>query len=377
MGLETKDFDIEVHRVEAPRLQELLRGLGTVNEVGRSFGVFKIDGDGVSCDVSIPRHDSQSGERHKDIVVLGNPYMGIESAARRRDLTINAIALDPLTGEIADPFGGGRDIERGRLRAVDAKTFVEDPLRAVRVVQFAARFGFAVDTHLAQLCREASLWALPPERIWGELEKMLLRAPTPSIGWTLLGDFGVIDKVLPEFAGLPRDAVGPALDRAAERRDSMTGTGRRISLMLSVMLHLAGETQVCACLDRLNLHKLYGFPVRTRVKELTQLWSEVGTEASNRDLRRLADQTELTLLCEVAAAVTGRPAPLLNLDRAQHLGIATDPLPQLVGGRDLSKLGYQQGPAMGEAIKAVREAQIDGEIDSHDGAIIWLKDRIK
>ena len=215
LGIQTKDIDIEVHNLEAETLREVLAAIGPVNEVGRSFGVFKLDVDGISCDVSIPRHDSQTGESHKDITVVGNPYMGIEAAARRRDLTINAIALDPLSGEIADPFGGGRDIERGRLRAVDPKTFVEDPLRAIRVVQFAARLGFSVDPGLAILCREASLWALPPERVWGELEKMLLRAPTPSIGWTLMKELDLIDKVLPEIATLPVEPVSTALDRAA------------------------------------------------------------------------------------------------------------------------------------------------------------------
>ena len=203
LGIQTKDFDIEVHRLESEDLRAVLASLGSVNEVGRSFGVFKLATGDVSCDVSIPRHDSQTGEGHKDISVVGNPYMGIEAAARRRDLTINAIALDPLSGEIADPFGGGRDIERGRLRAVDPQTFVEDPLRAIRVVQFAARLGFSVDPKLAELCRTASLWALPPERVWGELEKMLLRAPTPSIGWLLMNELNLIEKVLPDIVIFP------------------------------------------------------------------------------------------------------------------------------------------------------------------------------
>lgn len=377
LGIATKDFDIEVHSLEAEVLREVLSSIGSVNEVGRSFGVFKLDSDGICCDVSIPRHDSQTGESHKDITVVGNPYMGIEAAARRRDLTINAIALDPLSGEIADPFGGGRDIERGRLRAVDPKTFVEDPLRAVRVVQFAARLGFSVDPKLAELCRQASLWALPPERIWAELEKMLLRAPTPSIGWTLMDELGLIEKVLPDVISLPVGPVSAALDRAAERRDAMMGTGRQVSLMLSTLLHQADRTQVDASLDRLNLHKHHSYPVRKRVLELTQTWPEVAVEATDTTLRRLADHTELALLTEVAAAVSGGTDALRNLDRAVHLGISTDPMPVLLKGKDLTALGLVQGPGMGEAMRAVRGAQIEGEVSDRDGAIIWLKDHLK
>ena len=374
LGIQTKDFDIEVHRLESEDLRAVLASLGSVNEVGRSFGVFKLATGDVSCDVSIPRHDSQTGERHKDISVVGNPYMGIEAAARRRDLTINAIALDPLSGEIADPFGGGRDIERGRLRAVDPQTFVEDPLRAIRVVQFAARLGFSVDPKLAELCRSASLWALPPERVWGELEKMLLRAPTPSIGWLLMNELNLIEKVLPDIVSLPVEPAATALDRAAERRDALAGTGRQVSLMLATLLHQADAAQTEACLDRLNLHKHHGFPVRKRVLELTQSWTDVAKSASDAVLRRLADHTELALLTEVAAAVTGGTAALQNLDRAVHMGISTEPMPVLLKGRDLTSLGVEQGPSMGEAMRAVRHAQIEGQVSDREEAIVWLKD---
>ena len=374
LGIQTKDFDIEVHRLESEDLRAVLASLGSVNEVGRSFGVFKLATGDVSCDVSIPRHDSQTGEGHKDISVVGNPYMGIEAAARRRDLTINAIALDPLSGEIADPFGGGRDIERGRLRAVDPQTFVEDPLRAIRVVQFAARLGFSVDPKLAELCRTASLWALPPERVWGELEKMLLRAPTPSIGWLLMNELNLIEKVLPDIVSLPVEPAATALDRAAERRDALAGTGRQVSLMLATLLHQADAAQTEACLDRLNLHKHHGYPVRKRVLELTQSWTDVAKSASDAVLRRLADHTELALLTEVAAAVTGGTAALQNLDRAVHMGISTEPMPVLLKGRDLTSLGVEQGPSMGEAMRAVRHAQIEGQVSDREEAIVWLKD---
>ena len=377
MGIVSKDFDIEVHRVEADDLHDLLCTIGPVNEVGRSFGVFKLTRDGIECDVSIPRHDSQSGERHKDIVVLGNPYMGIESAARRRDLTINSIAYDPLTRTYADPFGGTRDIERGRLQAVDPATFSEDPLRALRVVQFAARFGFSVQPDLAKLCKEASLFALPSERIWGELEKLLLRAPAPSIGWSLMHQLQITPKILPDLTSVPTEALNVAIDRAAERRSSIDGTGRKIILMLSVLLHRSSPLSVEATLDQLNIHRLHGVQVRKRVQECTALWSQLTQSVSDQVLRRLADQTELTLLAETAAAASGKSEPLANLDRAAHLGIAMEPLPTLIKGRDLSTAGVDAGPEMGEILRRVRDAQIEGEVSDRAGALVWLKDYLK
>ena len=377
MGIPPKDFDIEVHRIESEDLIVLLSRLGSVNEIGRSFGVLKLVRDDIECDVSIPRHDSQQGHAHKDIVVLGNPFMGIESAARRRDLTINAIALDPLTGEIADPFGGARDIERGRLAAVDPNTFREDPLRALRVIQCAARFSFSVHPDLAQLCREVPLFSLPAERVWGELEKLLLLAPAPSVGWRLLDALGLAAKVLPELSGLPQPPIVEALDRAAERRENIDGTGRKLILMLSAMLHSATATQVEATLDRLNIHRSHSTPVRARVLEITARWRQLVEPVDDSILRRLADETEVYLLAEVSAAISGGRAALGNLDRAVRMGIATEPMPVLLKGRDLNPLAISPGPEMGEALRQVREAQISGAVSDKAGAIIWLKEYLK
>jgi tRNA nucleotidyltransferase (CCA-adding enzyme) len=374
MGVESKDHDIEVHGIEIRALRPVLEKLGKVNAIGKSFGVFKLNIGDLDCDVSIPRHDNQVGPGHKDVAIVGNPFMGIESAARRRDLTINAIAYDPLRDEFVDPFGGMRDIERARLVAVDPKTFTEDPLRVLRVVQFAARFGFSVQKDLADLCRKTSLFALPPERIWGEFEKLLLLAPIPSVGWALAGELGVLDKVLPDLAQLPSGPIEQALNRAADRRSGIEARGRKVALMMSALLHTAGVHQVEATLERLDLHRLYGYPVRKRVNEVNVRWSQLKVPVTDTVLRRLAEETEVLLVAETAYAATGENAALANLDRAFRLGIGSEPMPVLVKGRDLGQFGLAPGPEMGTILGQVREAQLDGEIDDRAGAILWLKD---
>jgi len=377
MGVEAKDHDIEVHGLEIHALRPVLEKLGTVNAIGKSFGVFKLNIGDLDCDVSIPRHDNQVGPGHKDVAIVGNPYMGIESAARRRDLTVNAIAYDPLRDEFADPFGGMRDIQRARLVAVDPKTFAEDPLRVLRVVQFAARFGFSVHKDLADLCRKTSLFALPPERIWGEFEKLLLRAPIPSVGWALAGELGVLDKVLPDLAHLPSEPIEQALNRAAERRDGIETRGRKVALMMCALLHTAGAQQVESTLERLELHRLYGYPVRKRVGEVTTRWKQLREPVDDSILRHLAEETEVLLVAETAFAATGDKAALANLDRAFRMGIGIEPMPVLVKGRDLGRLGVTPGPQMGTILEHVREAQLDGVIDDRPGAILWLEDYLK
>src|SRR5262249_35625515 len=137
-----------------------------VETVGESFQVYKI-GD---LDISLPRRESKSGRGHKGFAVTGDPTMTIEEAARRRGLTVNAISWDPLTGEYLDPFNGRVDLERKRLRVVDPRTFADDSLRALRAVQFAARFDFGLDEEARTLCQAMPLDDLPSERIWGEIE---------------------------------------------------------------------------------------------------------------------------------------------------------------------------------------------------------------
>ena len=135
--------------------------------------------------------------------------MSIADAARRRDFTVNAIAWDPLTDAYEDPFDGRADLIRRVLRAVDPVTFGDDSLRVLRAVQFAARFEFALDDGTAALCRRISLDDLPAERVWGEVEKLLLQARRPSIGMALALELGVVDRVLPGAAPVRRLSAGP------------------------------------------------------------------------------------------------------------------------------------------------------------------------
>src|SRR6185295_5996075 len=100
--------------------------------------------------------------------------------------------LDPLTGEIIDPYRGREDLERRILRAVAADTFVEDSLRVLRAMQMAARFSMQIAPDTIELCRTIDLSDLPHERIWGEFEKLWLRAERPSIGLNTALNLGIL-----------------------------------------------------------------------------------------------------------------------------------------------------------------------------------------
>ena len=205
LGVRSKDVDIEVSGLDVERLESVLAGFGNVHAVGRAFGVFRVGG--IDVDFSLRRRDSKRGPGHRGFDVTPDPSLDFAQAARRRDLTVNSIGIDPLTGEVLDPHGGRRDLERRVLRATDPERFPEDPLRGLRVAQLAARLEMAPDEELVALCRALDLGELSGERVFDELAKLVLRAARPSIGFRFLEDTGQL-RFFPELdalRGVPQD----------------------------------------------------------------------------------------------------------------------------------------------------------------------------
>jgi tRNA nucleotidyltransferase (CCA-adding enzyme) len=365
LGHPSKDFDLEVHGLEPPALEAILERRGRVNKVGRSFGVYKLRIDDQDLDVSIPRRDSKVGPGHKGIQAEGDPHLGIEQALLRRDLTINAIAYDPLDGTFADPYGGRRDLEAKVLRAVDGATFGEDPLRALRVLQFAARLEFSVDPALADLVRTIPLDSLPPERVWLELEKLLLKGKRPSVGLALGRTLGVLPRILPELA-----IADDAIDRATEVwRPSIEPWGRKVALMLGTLLGDLEPASVAHVLDRLRIHTIDGFRTRDRVVECVAEWKALARGYDDTALRELAERAEVGLVAAVADSREPGGRGRAAFDRATALGVLWTPLPPLLHGRDLRPLGVEQGKRMGELLATIRARQLRGEITTRDEAI--------
>lgn len=356
------DLDFEVHGLALAALRTVLKRFGRVNEVGRSFGVFKLRIDAQELDVSVPRRDSKVGPGHRGIQAEADPDLGVVEAARRRDLTINAIAWDPRTNELVDPFGGARDLDARLLRAVDAATFAEDPLRALRVAQFAARFEFDPAPELEALCRGMALGELPAERVRGEVEKLLLKGKRPSIGWNFAYRAQLWARVVPEWD----HPCPPDLDALAAL--SLEGAPRRLALLLAAATEPA---HVVALLDRLQVFRQDGYDVRGQVLALL---AAQNAPFPNEDLptraRRLAETVEVELL----AALTN-DAPLRAA--ADALGAARTPLVPLLSGRDLLALGMEPGPELGRVLAAVREEQLAGRLSSPDPALAWARSRIR
>jgi tRNA nucleotidyltransferase (CCA-adding enzyme) len=420
LGRPSKDVDMEVYGVPASELKMLLERFGPVNTVGESFTVYKV----ADVDVALPRRDSRVGRGHRGFDVAGEPSLSVAEAARRRDFTINAISWDPLTGEYEDPYEGRRDLEARVLRAVDPRTFGEDSLRVLRAVQFAARFEFELEPGTREICRRLTLDDLPAERIWGELEKLLLQAAHPSVGFTLALELGVVDRLLPELGTLVGCAQEPdwhpegdvwvhtlmVVDEARRRIDDLERP-QQIAVMLGAVCHdlgkplttsfvdgrirsidheQAGVAPATAVLDRLNIHTMGGFDVRKHVLGMVahhlkpHAFSKAQPPAGDGAFRRLAQKVDLDLLARVAMSdCVGRDGHHdcsgidWFLERARQLGVQHAAPEPILKGRHLLDLGVEPGPRMGQILRQIYEQQLDGQVRSLDAAIARAREALR
>lgn len=255
----SKDIDIEVYGVEdIGRLRTNLKMAGRVDEAGVSFGVLKIRSGGEDFDVSLPRRDSKITDGHRGFAVDFDPNLDEVTACARRDFTINAMAYDPQTEELVDPFGGTADLAAGILRHT-TEAFDEDPLRVLRGVQFAARFGFSIAPETSARARALSddYQHLAKERVWGEFDKLLTKGVHLSAGFNALHECGW-ERHFPELAAtrdVPQDAgwhpegnviehLGLSGDAAAQIaiRDGLDADQRRVIVAASVFHDLGKVT---------------------------------------------------------------------------------------------------------------------------------------
>jgi tRNA nucleotidyltransferase (CCA-adding enzyme) len=172
--------------------------------VGKDFPVFLHPKS--KEEYALARTERKTAHGYKGFSVFASPEVSLEQDLIRRDLTINAMALDK-NGQLIDPYGGQRDLEQRILRHV-SPAFVEDPVRILRVARFAARYaalGFSLAPETLQLMQTmvaaGEVDYLVPERIWAELTKVLA-SNSPSVFFYTLRDCGALAKILPELDNL-------------------------------------------------------------------------------------------------------------------------------------------------------------------------------
>jgi tRNA nucleotidyltransferase (CCA-adding enzyme) len=419
-----EEIDLEVYGLPADRLAAVLGRFGAVRLVGESFAVYKVIGDPArhdrpipEVDVSLPRRDTKVARGHRGFEVSGDPGLTVGEAARRRDFTVNAMLHDPLTDETLDPWGGAVDLRERRLRAVDPATFVDDSLRVLRAMQLAARLEFSIDPDTVSLCRRVPLDDLPAERLWGEMEKLLLKARRPALGLEWADRLAIVEKIFPELQALHGCPQEPewhpegdvwihtllAIDLAAAECRPLPKE-KRLAVLLATLCHDFGKPATTALvdgrirsyeheeagieptrafLDRLKIHSLGGYDLRHQVIQLVAHHLTPSHYYKNRDnvgdgaFRRLARRLEPELLYLVSRAdclgrspgVFATDAQEWFIDRVRGLGVQAGPPKPILLGRHLLDLGLAPGPEVGRIARAVYDLQLDGRVVDLDGAI--------
>lgn len=182
-----KDFDLELYDLSKEDFILLMQKL-SANEVGKSFFVYKYK----NFDLALPRKENKIGLKHQDFAV---EIINDEAqASRRRDFTMNALMLNIFSLELLDFYGGLEDIENRILRIIDEKSFAEDALRALRAVQFSARFSLKIEEKSLELMKSMDISFLSSSRISTELIKFF-RAPNLALGFFYFYELNYVEKI--------------------------------------------------------------------------------------------------------------------------------------------------------------------------------------
>ncbi|ATC64041.1 polynucleotide adenylyltransferase [Nibricoccus aquaticus] len=428
LGLEPKDFDVEVPGVTFEQLHRALASFGSTDVVGRSFGVIKLRVAETEYDFSLPRRESKTGAGHRGFAVEPEPNLTDAEAAARRDFTVNAIAYDPFAETVIDPHNGVHDLRARVLRHTSA-AFTEDPLRVLRGFQLAARFNFTLAPETVALCRSISgtFHELPVERIWGEWAKWAEKSTHPSRGLAVLEETGWLAH-FPEIAALRGTQQDPewhpegdVFTHTAHCCDALVcleawrnaPADRRRQLLFAVLAHDFGKPSTTSFADRRGQlrwispgHESAGGPLAasflTRIGAPRELIAHVRPlvvlhlahhsgqgDFSDSRIRRLARKLAPATIDELCIVMhadhDGRPplhspetlARIAELQsRATALALTSSAPRPILLGRHLIALGLSPGPDFKKTLDAAFEAQLDGAFSNETDALVWLKNHL-
>ena len=369
MGITPKDYDVATNAT--PNEVREVFGRRRTLPIGASFGVITVLGrhEAGQLDVATFRTDaSYTDGRHPDSVA----FTTAEHDAQRRDFTINGLFFDPIAETVIDYVDGQQDLAAGIVRAIGDPSLriAEDKLRMLRAVRFAAAFDFSIadETFAAVRQMAPQIHTVSAERIGAELRRMLLD-PHRATAISLLRDTGLLAQVLPEVNSLSSD--------------SFSKLATELGSLDSPSLPLALATLLSRC--ETNIADEVGRRLRYTNKENARAeWLIVSkpriAEAQHLPwpkLQRLLTHDGVQDLLAIHQAIAGPASPALAFCRERLAWPAERLNPQpLLDGSALIRHGLSPGPHFSGILECVRDAQLNGEINSLSEALA-LADRLR
>jgi len=376
LNIKSNDIDIELYNVASLKnVEKILKKFGNVNSVGKSFGVCKLAYKNLDLDFSLPRIDSKISQGHLGFNVEVDSSLDFKTATSRRDFTINAIGYDIKNQELLDPFHGLKDLKNKILKAVDITKFDEDPLRVMRALMFASRFEFNLDDALLFKCKkmmnENILQELPPQRIFQEIKKLLLKSKKPSYGFLILKEidgFNFFD----EFNSLKdKEYLDVISSLDYFKSYNFNDDNKSIIIMLSILLSKFSNNKIESFLNKLTNSKKIITDISTFVHTQFNL-----TQFDNYNVYKLATKVNIELYCYYLNAVNHNKTNkdiMILLKKAQALNVLNTKKKPILEGKDLINLNLKPSKLFSKILEDAYNAQLKEEFKNKKEALIWLK----
>ena len=376
LDIDSNDIDIELYNVNSFEYVEiLLNEFGSINTVGKSFGICKLKYKNLELDFSLPRVDSKIASGHQGFNIKVDSSLDFKSASSRRDFTINAIGYDIKEKTLLDPFHGIKDLKEKRLKAVDLKKFDEDPLRVLRAIMFSARFDFTLENSLFMKCKTMMqanvLQELPRERIFQEIKKILLKSKKPSKGFLLLKhlDGFVFFKEFNSLKNREYEDILQSLD--IFQTYSLKNTNDKIVISLALLSSKFSNQERDSFLNRLTNSK----KTVEEINRLIQTQYDLADQ-DNYSIYKLATMVNIEMYAIYLNALFHNKkrkeiAQLTN--KAEKLGVLNKKKDALVTGKMLLTQNMQASKLFSKILYDAYEAQMKEDFTNKHEATLWLK----
>jgi tRNA nucleotidyltransferase (CCA-adding enzyme) len=402
LNKQPQDYDIATNA----RPEDIQRIFSRVVPVGAQFGVMLVIIENEPFEVATFRFDGPylDGRRPSHV-----RYGTLEEDTLRRDFTINGMIYDPIDDRLIDLVDGRKDLERCCVRAIGDPygRLEEDRLRMIRAIRFAAGLNFTIESRTFQAIKSlaSTVTRVSWERIGDELTRILTQGGARR-GFELLDQSELLTALLPEIVAM----------KGTDQSPDYHPEGDVFTHTLLTLTHLQSPTETLAygCLlhdvaKPVCIHKqadritFYGHTDRgaeiaeailQRLKRPRATWERVAYLVRNHlrhtqapkmrlsTLKRFLREDGIDELLELARIDALSSSGDLQyyrfckerLDELQLEEIRPEPL---LRGRDLIEMGFTPGPLFTEILRQVEDAQLGGELSSHENAVEWVNKRYK